>query len=49
MRRITLLGAIAIVLLAGGAQAAGELTLTVVSQNSSSITLGCLQHANRTR
>lgn len=40
MRRAALLGAIAVALLTGGAQAAGELTLTVVSQNSSSITLG---------
>jgi len=40
MRRAALLGAIAIALLTGGAQAAGELTLTVVSQNNSSITLG---------
>jgi hypothetical protein len=40
MKRLAVTGIVLIALLVGGAQAAGELTLTVVSQTNSTITLG---------
>lgn len=40
MKRLALTGIVLVALLVGGAQAAGELTLTVVSQTNSTITLG---------
>lgn len=40
MKRAALIGGIMVALLVGGAQAAGELTLTVVSETNSTVTLG---------